>query len=134
MIDLKAFRKANHLTQIDLAEYLGVGQGFISQIEKGDRPLPKEYISRLSANPHDWDTSMLIEVEMEVSAQVTALPDDYVKDRLLALLDDQSVQIKMLLGMLKEKDEEIRQLREELDERKRGTAPSVGTSSAANAV
>jgi transcriptional regulator with XRE-family HTH domain len=59
MIDLKAFRKANHLTQIDLAEYLGVGQGFISQIEKGDRPLPKEYISRLSANPHNWDTSML---------------------------------------------------------------------------
>lgn len=133
MIDLKAFRKANHLTQIDLAEYLGVGQGFISQIEKGDRPLPKEYISRLSANPHNWDTSMLVESELE-PAQTPAQPDDYVKDRLFALLDDQSEQIKMLLGMLKEKDEEIRQLREELDERKRGTAPGVGTSSAAKAV
>ena len=61
MVDLKAFRKANHLTQIDLADYLGVGQGFISQIEKGDRPIPKESISRLLANSHNWDTSMLVD-------------------------------------------------------------------------
>lgn len=59
MIDLKAFRKANHLTQIELADYFGVGQGFISQIEKGDRPIPNEYISKIFANPHGWDTSML---------------------------------------------------------------------------
>lgn len=58
-IDLKAFRKANNISQVELAEYLGVGQSFISQIEKGTRPLPEEYISRLSANPK-WDSSMLI--------------------------------------------------------------------------
>lgn len=59
MVDLKAFRKANHLTQIELADFFGVGQGFISQIEKGDRPIPSEYISKLFANPYNWDTSML---------------------------------------------------------------------------
>lgn len=59
MIDLKAFRKVNSITQVDLANYLEVGQGFISQIEKGSRPLPKEYISRLLANPYGWDTTML---------------------------------------------------------------------------
>lgn len=59
MVDLKAFRKANNLTQNELANYLGVGQGFISQMEKGDRPVPKEYISILSANPYNWDISML---------------------------------------------------------------------------
>ena len=69
MIDLKAFRKANHLTQIDLADYLGVGQGFISQIEKGDRPIPKESISRLLANPHNWDVSMLTENQPEIPAE-----------------------------------------------------------------
>lgn len=69
MIDLKAFRKANHLTQIDLADYLGVGQGFISQIEKGDRPIPKESISRLLANPHQWDISMLTENQPEIPAE-----------------------------------------------------------------
>lgn len=61
MVDLKAFRKANHLTQIELADFFGVGQGFISQIEKGDRPIPSEYISKLFANPYNWDTSMLKE-------------------------------------------------------------------------
>lgn len=57
-IDLKAFRKANKISQIELAEFLEVGQSFISQIEKGTRPLPSEYISRLTANSN-WDTSML---------------------------------------------------------------------------
>ena len=59
-IDLKAFRKANKILQIELAEYLGVGQSFISQIEQGTRPLPEEYISAILANTHNWDTSMFI--------------------------------------------------------------------------
>lgn len=58
MIDLKAFRRINSITQVDLASYLEVGQGFISQIEKGSRPLPKEIMSKLLANPYDWDTSI----------------------------------------------------------------------------
>lgn len=58
-IDLKAFRKANNISQVELAEYLGVGQSFISQMEKGTRPIPQEYISKLSAN-QNWNTSMLI--------------------------------------------------------------------------
>lgn len=58
-IDLKAFRKANNISQVELAEYLGVGQSFISQMEKGIRPIPQEYISKLSAN-QNWNTSMLI--------------------------------------------------------------------------
>ena len=47
MIDLKLFRKANKITQSELADYLGIGQPFISQIEKGGRPIPSEYISKL---------------------------------------------------------------------------------------
>jgi transcriptional regulator with XRE-family HTH domain len=57
-IDLKAFRKANKISQNELAVCLGVGQSFISQIEKGARPMPKEYISKLLANKK-WDTSMI---------------------------------------------------------------------------
>ena len=72
MIDLKAFRKANHLTQIDLADYLGVGQGFISQIEKGDRPLPRESISRILANPYGWDVSMLTDQARDSKPELVA--------------------------------------------------------------
>lgn len=50
MFDLKSFRKENRLTQIQLAEYLGVTQAFISQIEKGDRPTPNEYITKIQAD------------------------------------------------------------------------------------
>ena len=52
----------NRLTQNELAEFFGIGQGFISQMEKGGRPVPKEYISRLLANPHGWDVSMIAPV------------------------------------------------------------------------
>ena len=57
MADIKEFRKINKITQSELAEYLCIGQPFISQIEKGIRPMPSEYISKLLANK-EWDTSM----------------------------------------------------------------------------
>lgn len=47
MLDLKRFRKENKITQIQLAEYLSVTQGFISQIEKGVSQLPEIYISKI---------------------------------------------------------------------------------------
>lgn len=49
MFDIKLFRKENKLTQIQLAAYLGVTQAFISQLEKGDRPIPNEYIIKIQA-------------------------------------------------------------------------------------
>lgn len=132
-MDVRAFLKTNGLKQRELAYYLGVTEAAISNVVKGKSDFAEENLIKILNNPNGWDTSMLVESEPE-PAQTPAQPVDYVKGRLFALLDDQSEQIKMLLGMLKEKDEEIRQLREELDERKRGTAPSVGTSSAAKAV
>lgn len=51
MVQLKQFRKENKITQQHLAEYLMVGQSFISQIEKGQRPMPQEYIAKLQADP-----------------------------------------------------------------------------------
>lgn len=127
MIDLKAFRKANHLTQIDLAEYLGVGQGFISQIEKGDRPLPKEYISRLSANPHNWDTSMLIEVEPETPAPSLGGQDSAVVE----LLKEQNAELLAKIDLL---NQEIGALRALLKKEGGESAAAAGGSLSANAV
>lgn len=47
MLDLKLFRKENKMTQVQLAEYLGVTQGFISQVEKGISQLPESIISKI---------------------------------------------------------------------------------------
>ncbi len=52
MFDLKAFRKANKMTQKDVAKYFGCKQSFISQIENGSRKIPDEYISKVLADPN----------------------------------------------------------------------------------
>lgn len=102
IIDLKAFRKANSISQVELAEYLSVGQSFISQVEKGSRPLPKEYISKLSANPN-WDISMLAEPK-------TPATDQPMESTLVSYLErkvsDQEILIRELyqqIGMLEAK-------------------------------
>ena len=133
MVDLKAFRKINSLTQIDLANYFSVGQGFISQIEKGDRPIPKEYISRLLANPYGWDVSMLKDRGDENVVEEKPAQDEAITT-LLGLLAEKDKDIRTLIEMLKKKDEQIDELREELDARKGGIAPSVVHSSAADAI
>lgn len=101
-IDLKAFRKANKISQIELAEFLEVGQSFISQIEKGTRPLPLEYISKLTANLN-WDTSMLTEPEHpEVSNPTESSLVGYLERK----VSDQEILIRELyqqIGMLEAK-------------------------------
>lgn len=59
MIDLRAFRKANNLTQDTLGEYLGMKKSFISKIENGKEKLPKDKFQKLIGNDRGWDTSML---------------------------------------------------------------------------
>lgn len=49
MFDLKQFRKSNNLSQIELADILGLkSQSVISEYEKGIRPIPGDWIEKLS--------------------------------------------------------------------------------------
>ena len=51
MFNLKGFRKANNnLTQNDLANYFNCNQAFISQIERGERSMPKEFIVKIKTD------------------------------------------------------------------------------------
>lgn len=50
MFDLKGFRKANKISQVELADYLGIGQGFVSQMENGTRPVPDQIVEKLMSN------------------------------------------------------------------------------------
>lgn len=94
MVDLKRFRSVNKITQIELADYFGVGQPFISQMEKGDRPIPDEYISKLLAN-ENWDTSMLACKTIESESQQTTI------DRLLLIIESQQRTIENLSETIK---------------------------------
>lgn len=57
MIDLKAFRKANDLTQQDLAKILGVSRSFVAQVESGHSKMPDVYVDTLIKS--EYDTSAL---------------------------------------------------------------------------
>lgn len=72
MIDLKEFRKRNKITQVELAKYLDVLQGFISQIENGVAKLPDDKLSKLLKNDKGWDTSMLTNATHVGDNRVTA--------------------------------------------------------------
>ena len=102
MFDLKKFREANNLTQVELAKYLGVEQGFISQMESSDRPVPQKYIDKILSNTNGWDISMMSEPKR-------------IEARMWFVIHDQSKTIQFLLGMLKEKDRTIRELRSQLE-------------------
>lgn len=50
MIDFKKVRIDNKYSQEEFANYFGCKQAFISQIERGIRSIPEEYISKLKAD------------------------------------------------------------------------------------
>lgn len=60
MIDLKGFRKANNMSQKDLAEYLGVSRSFVGQVESNFSKLPQDKLNKLLTNKESWDVSMLL--------------------------------------------------------------------------
>ena len=49
--DLRLFRKANGLTQLTVAEYLGVSKQFITQVETGKVALPTDKLKKILDNP-----------------------------------------------------------------------------------
>lgn len=106
-IDLKALRKTNNISQVELAEYLGVGQSFISQVEKGIRPLPKECISKILAN-QDWDSSTAL-------TQTSTFDENAVMqafNNLSLLMKTNNKTIELLYQLVDRKDAEIKELTE----------------------
>lgn len=68
MADLKEFRKANKLTQQQVADYLGIKKPFICKIETGRERLPSKHLQKLIDNPYGWVTEMLMKpVEIQSS-------------------------------------------------------------------
>ena len=133
-MNVREFLKVNSLKQVELSRYLSVTEAAISNVVKGKSEFSEENLIKLLNNPNGWDVSMLMS-ETQPENAVEEKPEEVrTLDKLFALVDDQRAEIKMLLSMLREKDEKIDELRKELDARKKETAQSAGRSSAADAV
>lgn len=88
MIDLKTFRKFNRITQQQLADFLGVQQSFICNIEAGKASLPDDKLQNIISNDCGWDTSTLTGDAAEFDEPATSA-DNKALQREIALLREQ---------------------------------------------
>lgn len=68
-IDFKRFMFEQKIKQSVLAQYLGVSEGYISQVASGKKQLSDENFSKVLNNPYGWDVSMLTENQPEIPAE-----------------------------------------------------------------
>lgn len=128
------------IKQKQLASYLGVSEGYISQVIAGKKPLSDENLSKVLNNPFGWDVSCYVETpikDLETQPQnpVTEQPQEQgMFDKLFFLVESQRKDIETLIQLVKNKDEKIEELLEELNARKKGDATNVVSSSSASAV
>ena len=108
--DLKAFRKANGLTQERLGEYLGIKKSFISTIESGKDPMPKDKLAKLLDNPCGWDVSMLS--QSNTTKEATPVREDALVAELRAQIERLESKIDNLNQELGEKNALLRMMRQ----------------------
>ena len=121
VIDTRLFRLKNNIKQQELATYMGVSSAFISQLERGKRPMPEGMLKKLINNPHGWDTSMLISGDIyagnnnagDVNVQIGQnragnRPKDGDATTQMAVLEKEN---EMLREQLKDKEAQIDFLR-----------------------
>ena len=94
MIDLKAFRKENKLKQTEVADFLGVSFGFISQIERGERKLPEAFADRLLRNNRGWVTDGIAQMGDNSIAKVAKVDDGGMLAAIVAKIDAQNARFE----------------------------------------
>ena len=107
---VRDFRKANKLSQEDLASFLGVNQGYISQVvTKGQEP--RELMISLINNDKEWDIAPLVS---SPSIQVNTNGDNISVDKVTN--DTKEIRIAKLTAIIEEKDKQIAFLWQKIDE------------------
>lgn len=108
---LRNFRKANKLRQEDVAIFLGVKQGYISQVEKKGVE-PRELTIKLINNDKGWDVS---ELENGSNIQVNTNGDNKIFYETEAD-KEKDIRIAELTAIIEEKDKMISMLWSKIDE------------------
>ena len=103
MVDIKQFRKANKLTQGDVANYLGISVAFLSAAETGRANFPDKYADLLINNNKGWlvpEGAMVAEPQAPYGSSSQNWPS-IVAD-LSAKIGEQNSQIDRLLSIVEQ--------------------------------
>lgn len=104
-IDFKRFMFEQKIKQSALAQYLGVSEGYISQVASGKKQLSDENFSKVLNNPYGWDVSMLTEESRDSEPELVAENKPQLSNVEILLRD-----------MLAEKEAKIDVLQERINE------------------
>ena len=99
MTDFEIFIKRNNLKKTTIARYIGVSNGFITQIINGSRRLPQDKLLKIIANP-DWDISMFGEDNMPKDQSVSTNSENTNQQQ-----NDMTIQ--ELLEAIKRRDQQM---------------------------
>lgn len=124
MADFKAFRKDNKLTQKEAAAYFECTQGFISQIERGERPIPDVFFDKIIAdnsinkqsmkqpdsNPKENKDSKMIPFEILEMINKERERFDKERNRMLNQLDEVLAQQKKLIDTISSQAELLKKV------------------------
>ena len=114
------------IKQSVLAQYLGVSEGYISQVASGKKQLSDENFSKVLNNPYGWDVSMLTDQTRDsepepVTEQKPQLSN--VEILLRDMLAEKEAKIDVLQDRINELIEENARLKTLIEgERKGGVA------------
>lgn len=72
MVEFAKFLEVNELKRRDIAEYLDVSGSFITQIRKGERPLPPKMLALIKENAYGWDVSMFTKSQAALQSEAMA--------------------------------------------------------------
>ncbi len=87
--DLKHFRKEKKISQVKLADALGIGQSFISQIENGKDPMPEPLIEKIKDLYNISDISRYLNDDLQEDLQTDETEDGgpFSTGKLIPLFD-----------------------------------------------
>jgi transcriptional regulator with XRE-family HTH domain len=128
-IDFKRFMFEQKIKQSELAQYLKVSEGYISQVANGKKQLSDENFSKVLNNSFGWDVSMLTENQPEIPAEEKPM----VSNSLLEYLQRKVEQLERENAELLQENAVLRYENTMLSPRK-GDAEDVGNSLSASAV
>ena len=125
MADFKAFRIDNKLSQIKAAEYFGCNQSFISQIERGNRPIPEAFIEKAKGDI-SINATNLIENISNISnikeGQNETIPAYFLK----MIFEERKIHDQKELELISQNQELINIIKNELAALKKGNALEEG--------